>query len=349
MKADEVLTRTFAEHDHPTPDPEAVLAAVHAGLARRRRTMPLVAAAATAAAVAIGASVLVGVQRQSGPPPAAPSTPTPTAVIQSPGQPAPTPVDPLSRLPLPVAANATVGIDTRWLPPGTAKQTDLSVFYGRQTREYEVDGGGSTTDVELRLWTGSSLTPDQFLDAKPRDLTVGGRAAREWAGTDLYVIVLRVPGGQVAQVNVFWLGGAKPGTDALAATGRRIAESLRLDRAEPVRPQYRPTYAPKGLVVRWVGVRDLDGTNWALSKPDADTADPGVVLALDKRTGANPTVGGSAVPGRPVRGHATHVNTDGDRVSLWVDGLVHGQTLVVIDDRGLVPVSELYKIADGVR
>ena len=234
------------------------------------------------------------------------------------------------------------------MPPGTAKQTELSVFYGRQTREYEIsDTRGDTMYVELRLWTGTSLTPDEFLDPTPRDLTLGGRAAREWSGPDLYVVVLRVPGGRVAQVNVF-----QPGADGLAdlaAAGRRIATSLRLDRTEPVHPEFRPTYVPPGLVVRSVGVRSLDGTNWALTRPNADVAGSYVGLGLDKRTGANPTVPGSTVEGRPVHGHPAHVNTDGDRVSLWVDGLVHGKTLVVAETGKLASVAELYKIAEGVR
>ena len=55
------------------------------------------------------------------------------------------------------------------------------------------------------------------------------------------------------------------------------------------------------------------------------------------------------MPGRPVSGHPAHVITDGDQVSLWVDGLVHGRTLVVTVTGKLVPVAELYRIADGVR
>lgn len=347
MNADEILVRTFAEHEGETPDPEVVLADVHARLARRRRTVPILAAAATVAAIAIGASVVAG-QRSTPAPPASTPTPTPTGANRTPSQPGPTPVDPLSALPAAAAAQATVGVDTTWLPPGTVKRTELAVFYGRQTRVYEITGpAGAPTYVELRLWTGSSLTPDQFLDASPHDLTLGGRAAREWAGSDLYVIVLRAPGGRVAQVNVFRPGDAARAD--LAATGRRIATSLRLDRAEPVRPEFRPTYVPKGLVVRSVGVRDLDGTSWALAAPHADPAGPYVALGLDKRTSSNSTVPGPMVSARPVRGHPAHVITDGDQISLWVDGLVRGKTLTVTTTRNLIPVAELYRIAEGVR
>lgn len=160
-------------------------------------------------------------------------------------------------------------------------------------------------------------------------------------------MVLRVPGGRVAQVNVS-RSGARGQLD-LAATGRRIATSLRLDHAEPIRPDFRPTYVPKGQAIRGVFVRDLDGTSWDLAAPDADPAGPGFILTEDSRKATDSTVGGSPVPGRPVQGHPTHLFTEEDRVSLWVDGLVHGNTLTVIDLGRKASVAELYKIADGVR
>jgi hypothetical protein len=135
----------------------------------------------------------------------------------------------------------------------------------------------------------------------------------------------------------------------LAATGRRIATSLRLDRATPVRPDFRPTYVPAGLVVRAVFTRRPDGTTWVLAPPHADPAGPALVLVEDRRKATDPTVGGSPVPGRPVRGHPTHLFTEPDRVALWVDGLVHGKTLTVIDSGKQASVAELYQVAEGVR
>jgi hypothetical protein len=350
MNAEEILARTFAHHEGEAPDPEAVLADVHARLSRRRRTVPVLAAAATVAAIAIGASVLVGVQQQS---PSPASTPTPAAPTstylppRTPSQPTPTPVDPLSTQSPDAAAQATVGIDAGWLPPGTAKQTGLYYFYGRQQRDYVVgDPGRSELNIELRLWTGTSLTPDEFLDPAPRDLTLNGRPAREWPGPDLYVVVLRAPGGRVAQVNVFSTGGRPPD---VAAIGRHIATSLRLDRETPISPDFRPAYVPTGLVVRSVFVRPQDGTSWSLAAPHADPAGPGIVLVEDDRKATDSTVVGSPVPGRPVRGHPTHLFTEEDRVSLWVDGLVHGKTLIVTDEGQHASVAELYKVANGVR
>jgi hypothetical protein len=346
MNAEEILARTFADHQDEAPDPETVLADVHARLARRRRAIPILAAAATVAAIVIGASVVVGVQRRSPTPAATPTPAAPTSTYlppQTPSQPTPTPVDPLSAQPPAAAARATVGIDAGWLPPGTAKQTGLWFYYGRQQREYEIDG--PSTHIELKLWTGTSLTPDQFFDPAPRDVTLDGQPAREWSEPGLYAVVLRVPGGRVAQVNIL-MTDRRPD---LPAIGRRIATSLRLDGATPIRPDFRPTYVPKGLVVRGLLVRDFDGTSWDLTAPHADPAGPGLLLGEETRKATNSTVGGSPVPGRPVQGHPTHLFTEQDRVSLWVDGLVHGKTLVVSDLGRKSSTAELYKVADGVR
>jgi hypothetical protein len=347
MNAEEILARAFADHEADAPDADTVLAEVRTRLHRRRRTVPAVAAAATVAAIAIGASVLVGEQRQT-PPPAAPATPSSTYLPpRVPSQPTPTPVDPLSTRPPAAAAQATVDIGTSWLPTGTATPTGLYYFYGRQEREYVVtDPGRPQLNIELRLWTGTALAPDQFLDAAPRDLTLGGRPAREWPGPGLYVVVLQVPGGRVAQVNVFSPGGRAAD---LVGTGRRIATSLRLDEATPIRPDFHPTYVPKGQVVRGVFVRPGDGTAWCLAAPHADPAGPGLVLVEENRKATDPTVGGSPVPGRPVRGHPTYLFTEQDRVSLWVDGLVHGRSLVVSDVGKRASAAELYKVAEGVR
>lgn len=344
MTTDEILARTFADHEGDAPDPAAVLAGVHTRLTRRRRTVPVLAAAATVAAIAIGASVLVGQRPHPGPPASSPG-PTSTYRPQNPSQPTPTPVDPLSTQTPDAAARATVGIDAGWLPPGQAKQTGLYYSYGRQQRDYEIDG--LSTHVELKLWTGTSLTPDQFFDPAPRDLTLDGQPAREWSGPDLYAVVLRVPGGRVAQVTI--TSHELSGQSELAATGRRIATSLRLDRADPIRPELRPTYLPEGLVVRGLFVRDLDGTSWDLSTPHGDPAGPAFVVTEDNRKATGSTVGGSPVPGRSVQGHRSYLFTEDHRKSLWVDGLVHGKSLVVIDWDGKSPVAELYKIADGVR
>jgi hypothetical protein len=350
MNAEEILARTFAEHEEQAPDPEAVLADVHARLARRRRTVPVLAAAATVAAIAIGASVLVGQQRPAPGPPA--STPSPTATGSNwtpPPNPSPTPPDPLATGSLADAARSTVAVDTTWLPPGTVKDFALGLFYGRQTRTYEVTGSdGSSTHIDLEVRPGSDLKTDDGIDNQPHDVTIGGRPAREFRAGEVYAVVVRLPGNRVAQVGVLPMGGG--GTLDVAATGRRVAASLRFDRPEPIKPAYRPTYVPKDLVVRAVDRSDGLGTQWTLAKPDAQPQGPWVAVGQDPRPGTNSTLPQPVVDGRPVQGHPTHVVTEGGgQVALYVDRFVAGQSLTITVTNNLVPVAELYKIADGIR
>ena len=66
--------------------------------------------------------------------------------------------------------------------------------------------------------------------------------------------------------------------------------------------------------------------------------------------GTDPNLPQPVVDGRPVPGHPTHVVTrSGDQLALYVDRFVGGRSLVITVTSGLVPVEELYKIADGVR
>lgn len=246
-------------------------------------------------------------------------------------------------------------METTWLPPGTAKVIELARFYGRQIRVYEVTGPtGEVTRIELQVRSGPDLTPDDGVDTDPRDITLGGRPAREWRKDGAYSVVVRLPGDRVAQVGVFPpRGGMSKDPPDPAPVGRRIATSLRLDRPQPVAPAFRPTYVPKGLAVRAVGRSDaLGGTYWTLAAPDAIPQGSYVALGQDPRSGSDPTLGttpGSGVAGRPVQGHPTHVLTDDGRRALYVDRFRSGQSLVVSAIDALVPVAELYRIADAVR
>lgn len=354
MNTDEILSRTFAEHEGASPEPEAVLAAVHARLSRRRRATPLVAAAAMVVAIAVGASVLVGQRGPANEPPATDPTPTPSATGTN-RTPPPDPsagADPLVKVPLAKAALSTVAIDTTWLPPGATKNTALGLFYGRQTREYYVtDSGGRITHISLAVRSGSALTPDDGVDrGEARDLTLGGRPAREWRTGDVYSVVVRLPENRVAQVDVSLMTGTS-GTFDMVAAGRRIATSLRFDRPERIEPEFRPTYLPKGLAVRAVGRSSdaLGGTQWALATPDAPPQGPWVAMGEDPRPGTSPTLPQPVVSGRPVQGHPTHAITDGDQVTLYVDRFVSGKSLTISATSNLVPLAELYRIADGTR
>jgi hypothetical protein len=349
MNADEILARTFADHEGEAPDADAVLADVHARLTRRRRAVPILAAAATVAAIAIGASVLVGQERPA-PRPATGATPTPTGSNHTtPPDPTAEP-DPLVRVPLARLALSAVTLDAGWLPPGVAENTELGLFYGRQTRAYNVtDSAGRTTRINFEVRSGSTLTPDDTIDRGPgRDLTLGGRPAREWQKDSVYLVVVRLPGNRVAQVDVTPM---PDGTLDLAATGRHVATSLRFDRPTPIKPDFRPTYVPKGLAVRAVGRSDgAESPYWSLATPTAPPEGPSVSLGVDTRPGTSSTLPQPVVSGRPVQGHPTHlVPQAGNQVALYVDRFVGGKSLTINVTDKLVSVAELYKIADGVR
>ena len=141
MTAEDILTRTFADHEGDAPDPETVLDRVHARLARRR-AIPVLAAAATVAVIALGASVLVGQQRPA--PNRAAAVPSPTGMI---------------------------ALDAGWLPAGTARTVLVQHFYDQQIRVYSVTGpDGDLIRVELRL----SLIQSDAADEED-SVDLGGR------------------------------------------------------------------------------------------------------------------------------------------------------------------------------
>jgi hypothetical protein len=140
----------------------------------------------------------------------------------------------------------------------------------------------------------------------------------------------------------------------MAAIGRRVAMSLRFDRPEPINPEFRPTYVPKGLAVRSVGRSDTPGvpgsTEWGLATPDAPPEGPWVGLREDARSGTSPTLPQPVVSGRPVQGHPTHVVSDsGGQFTLYVDRFVSGKSLTITVTNNLIPLAEAYRIADGIR
>ena len=166
-------------------------------------------------------------------------------------------------------------------------------------------------------------------------------------GVDVHTGVVRRPGNQVAEVTVNPSGG--PPAD-LAAARRRVAASLRFDRPEPVRPAYRLTFVPKGLVA---GHRPA-----GRDRGDPVGAGPGGRAAAGGvgGRGRGPPPGRPPDPARadgrraPVQGRPTHlVRQGGDQVALYVDRLVGRNSLTLNVTGGLVPEAELYRIADGVR
>ncbi|HEV7657735.1 MAG TPA: hypothetical protein VGP36_23795 [Mycobacteriales bacterium] len=337
MNADEILARTFADHEGDAPDPDAVLADVHARLARRRRTAPVLAAAATVAAIAIGASVLVDQHRPDPAPPA--STPSPSAT--------------------PSATQIALG--TTWLPPGTVRTTLLQRSYGTETRLYTVSVPHQPQiSVQLQVRPGTELTPPggspplAEFGYRQRDLTIAGRPAREWANDaghrdSSYQLVVRLPDQRIAEIEVF-VDFTREGRGAMLATiGRRVAASLQLDRPEPVGTAFRPTHVPSGFVVSAVGRGDLDGTTWILTTPGAVPDGAAVTIRQSPRAFRTGDVPGTVADGRAVRGRPTHVITDGATVTLYVDLLRPGTSVQLTSTHAAVTLAELYRIADGIR
>lgn len=320
MNADQILSRTFAEHEHLTPDPEAVLAGVHD---RRRRVLPVAVAAVTVAAVAVGASLLVG---------RGPAAPAP-AVSRPPATTAP-------------AVPDTLSVAPGWLPAGKVYPVTQANSYGQQSRTYDIvtpDGAGMNVTIGLR--PGTEL-PTENEHGTPRDVTIGGRPAREWSVAQYYTGAVRVPGDRIATVDVddhdFDNSGPRPAAE-VAGIGRRVLAGLRLDRPEPMDTTFRLTYVPAGLAVRAVSTYG-NTTRYELNRPDSSERDPGTVTVEQEAVG--PPAPPSRTPGRPVQGRPS-----------WVQDAGIGQQLVVTGPRpGLsvalgpgAPLPELYRMADGIR
>lgn len=339
MNAEEILRQTFAEHEALAPDAEATLAGIHDRLPNRRRIATVLAAAAVVALIVAGFSVLAAQQRRTtAPPPAS----TPTATVPAPAGP------------------TDVSVSSDWLPPGTVRTTMIQRYYGRQINSYSVTGSdGVPIAVELRVTPGSDLTPTNGGDGppelgfRPNDLIIGGRPAREWRNDSghedsLYTVVMRLPGNRVAQVAISVPPSVEGRGAALADIGRRVAAALRLDRAEPIDPAYRPAYVPRGFVIQSVGRDDLNGTSWILATPRA-VPDGAAVTIIQDATFRSGVVPGTVAAGRTVQGRPTHVITDGATATLWIDLLRPGVSVRVTSEHAAVPLAELYRIADGLR
>lgn len=343
MNAEEILARTFADHESLAPDVEATLAGIHDRLPHRRRSITVLAAAAVVVLIVASFSVLAGWQRPDPGPPASPAT--------------------LTAAP---EAEEMVSLDTTWLPSGTARSTRVQRYYGTQEHTYIVTGADRVPiTVDLVLRPGSDLTPAGSgpppveLGYRQRDLRITGRPAREWENDTghqdtSYTAVVRLTDKQVTDVGVSVPLGKEGRGAALAVIGRRVAASLRLDRPQPIDPAYRPGYVPTGFRVSAVGRVDVLGTFWALTTPGAVPDGAAVTIQDVPRGGASPASSGgappaSAVAGQPVQGRPSKVVTDGATVTLWIEGLRPGLTIVISSTHAAVPLAELYKIADGIR
>lgn len=330
MNADQILARTFADHEHLAPDPDAVLA----GLQHRSRPglLPVAAAAGTVAAVVIGATVLL--QPDPAPLPAA-------------GRP------PVSAAPAPrlLVVPTTISIAAGGLPAGTVTPSIMSNSYGQQARAYDITGAdGTRTNVLLNVRPGTAL-PTENKRGVPHDVTIGGRPAREWIVAGWYTAATTAPGGRIVTVELTSYqkdGAIAVPAATVAAAGRDVLAHVQLNRKEVIATTFTLTYAPPGLAVRSVSADPLGGTWYELAKP---TAKPGGAVVYVEQTQGSWATGQKGKPrppakaGRPVQGHRTWVTSTTAGPQLFVDELRPGISISL----GPAPLAELYKIADGIR
>lgn len=340
MTADRILTDTFAAHEHLAPDAEATLAEITRRLddphpARGR--LAVVGAAAAVAAVAAGATLLVGdepVSRDAIP-------------AVSPTLTAPYPVD-------------TLTVAPGWLPPGEVAPEHVSTGYGDQTRTYQITRRpGSVLHLAVRTAPGSRLPTRSHLETTARDRTVAGRPAREWSLPGQYYVVVALPRGRLASVS---LHGDRGDTAAgLAGIGRRVAEQLRLDRAERVDTDYELTSVPAGRAVMSLDVTLMTGegvvaggTSYTVAAPSTTAAErkgQSIHVAQYNRSWRTmefrpaPPV---TTPGREVQGRPTLVVAGGGP-TLWIDEIRPGVSIRLSTNAPGASLDDLYRIADGIR
>lgn len=345
MTADRILTETFAEHEHLAPDVEITLAGIARRLEDRRPAggrLAVAGAAATVVAVAVGASLLLG-DRPADPSRSPAASPTLTA---------PLPVD-------------TLKVAPGWLPPGEVTPESVSTGYGVQTRLYQIARpSGMALSVLVGTSPGTELPTRSHIRTTARDLTVAGRAAREWSLPTEYYVVVALPQARLATVSLRSEGG--DAAAELAGIGRQVAGRLQLDRPEPIDVSYELTSLPSGRAVMSVDVTLVDdegviagGTRYTVAAPtttEEQRKRQSIYVAQYNRSFHTmefrpqpPALPVRPVQGRPVQGRPTWIySTDGSPV-LWVDEIRPGVSIKLSGAAPGTTFAELYRIADGIR
>jgi hypothetical protein len=349
MNIDQLLSQTFAAHEHLSPDPEATLDGVHRAIHTRRRavtrSVTVAAAAATVAAVAVGASV-VGAHRSAVP--GRSVAPAGAGTDRAGGNPAPA---------VSAGRYGFLTLGPGWLPVG-ATQT-LASHSARDGQDgqrlvYEardaIPGHGSAR-IELTLDVGEQPDHGSTLFGSPSHTTVGGRPGTEWRGGSGYFVTFPAPSGHRATVSVT-VDRDAPAADALRTLGRAIATSLRSDQRTPLRTTFTLGSLPPGYEIRGVSLER--GTTYQLGRPGSGNGDLPYITVGEVQGGREQILshpGGKTVapstPGRPVNGHPTWVVTSHDYPGVFVEHYRPGWSLTVFGTA--IDVSTLYRIADGVR
>ena len=349
MNIDTLLRDTFTAHEDLAPDAEDVFAAVqqrvahqHGGLKR-----PLAVAAGVAVIVAVvgGAAAL---SRHAEKQPAFKAAASETAT--------PPPRESPARI-----APLTMPYDLGWLPPGSVTYVARRINIGAVSRtspplfdgEYMliVTTASGDIDVDVQQFPGD-LSGSGFKSGPGTPITIGGRDGIESTnagGPGGYEVYFQDADGGLMYVNVAAHHGDTVPADQLSTIGRRVADNVRFPGTSTVEPSFGIGYVPAGATVRAFDVDKLpadapmaDGTSGSITSYDLGTTTTQASVAYVSTVGnAMP----SGTPGRDVQGHATRYRDDSGYRSVYVLDAVDGQHVMI---SGSQPLSELYKIADGL-
>jgi hypothetical protein len=373
------LARLRAALDYPdhgaAPDVPAIIARGRRARARRRLLESGGVAALVAATVA-AVVLLVPAAGPAGPPIAAPD---PAVVAALHGGPAPAVLVP-DGIPLDAVPDRfdplTRTLDVGWLPEGLdggAVMTGLHEQMYSAADDAYVNGGPDVGLLITVLSRGRSVAelPEGGSglprDAQPRptDPVGGGTAVclsdpLVPAGTCSALRWQYAPG---AWAQVSYAGSAGPTPESAAAVVRRVAESVSLSEAEPVRLPFTLSGRLAGLVPlsTWVAVSDdvdpTSGTRWSVQVRLAIDGDDAAVdaAAVDFDApqvtvwtswtpgGEDPGSSKDGPPNTTVDGHPAALDEYRPRLTVWD---VQGCTVSVSDPRGPEAAFGDLRIAD---
>ena len=336
MNSTQILSETFASHEHLAPDADLALDGIQHRVSTLRQSRIAVAGVVTTvAAMAVGGAVLAGAARHTAHDPAAHQPMAATTQV------APAP--------------DYVTIAAGWLPPGKVLQTGLSNGFGRQTHGYDVTAtGGTSTHVLVSTEPGTAL-PTTYKLGTPHDLTVGGLPAREWSVDDWYYLAILQLDGQVVAVEI--RGGPNQGKGldgsaaALTAVGQKVGANLDLNRHDSINPSFGLSDLPAGVEVRAASRDHQSGTAYTIASPSAQPSETSDYARVSEFGGSWASRHGSTDPalsGRPVQGHPTYVIAGRAFPGLWIDNVHPGVSISIVGGPGVTTIADVYKIADGL-
>jgi hypothetical protein len=354
MNIDTLLQDTFAAHEEHAPDPAGVLAAAQERIAHRRSGLaqPLAIAASVVVAAAMATGAAVAVNRHSGPANRSAAQAASRPTVPTTGHQAGHNITPL-----------TMPYDLGWLPAGTVTYVARRINPGgvRQSSppwlkgayQLNVTTAAATIDIDVQETPPLDLAGVAFKSGPGVPVTINGRAgveSKNSGGPAGYEVYFRDAAGGVMYVNAGPHAVSSLSAAELSAIGRHVAENVRFPGRTQVRPTFGVGYVPAGLRVRGFDVEcgssgDVPSSSslcpvWTSYDVGTST---GPESAVTIGTNAPPLESGT--PGRLVQGHPTRYSDDHGSRTLQVLGAVHGRAVLI---QSRLPLSELYKIADGL-